>query len=501
MDRDNKKANENLDSQVAGGLAWSAGAKWLTQLITWGSVFVAARLLSPSDFGFAEMGGFIIIFTNLVAEFGIGTAVLQMPEMDERIVKQLHTVSVALCAAVFAFVIAVAPLVATFFSSFRLKYLIYLGSLSLFITGFQCIPQGLLQKDLDYRRLSMAEAAQALSQALVTIVCAVMGFGYWSLVTGSLTGKASSAFLTAYWKPISFATPNWSEIKAPLSLASHVMISRLAFAAYSLSDGIIVGRVFGQEILGFYRMAINLATVPVEKIGMLIMRVTGPLFARVQFDPALVRRYLLVISEAISLSTLPLTVGLAIVAPEVIAVFLGPKWLGATSALRWLAIFDILRLINTLTGQVLTSLRFTAFNMWMALLTSVVMPISFIVASHWGVGAVAASWTFLAPLTVGPSIVKLLRVSQLRYREYFGSYAHALLATVAMAVAVVTIRSWVLPEASKTVFKLTFEVLTGATVYCGTLLLTSRDRLLRYYRFIRDSRRNGPDLLVSDGIV
>ena len=238
MDRDNKKANENLDSQVAGGLAWSAGAKWLTQLITWGSVFVAARLLSPSDFGFAEMGGFIIIFTNLVAEFGIGTAVLQMPEMDERIVKQLHTVSVALCAAVFAFVIAVAPLVATFFSSFRLKYLIYLGSLSLFITGFQCIPQGLLQKDLDYRRLSMAEAAQALSQALVTIVCAVMGFGYWSLVTGSLTGKASSAFLTAYWKPISFATPNWSEIKAPLSLASHVMISRLAFAAYSLSDGI-----------------------------------------------------------------------------------------------------------------------------------------------------------------------------------------------------------------------------------------------------------------------
>ena len=59
-------------------------------------------------------------------------------------------------------------------------------------------------------------------------------------------------------------------------------MSRLAWTAYNQSDSIIVGRMLGESALGSYRVALNLASAPAEKIGTLVMRVTGPMFAKVQ---------------------------------------------------------------------------------------------------------------------------------------------------------------------------------------------------------------------------
>src|SRR6266540_2075467 len=90
--REGTVSHRKLDAALAGGLAWTAGAKWVTQLVTWISVLVAARLLSPSDFGVVEMAGIVGTLTIVLAEFGIGSAVLQMQELDQKILAQLNTV-------------------------------------------------------------------------------------------------------------------------------------------------------------------------------------------------------------------------------------------------------------------------------------------------------------------------------------------------------------------------------------------------------------------------
>ena len=70
--------HSKLDKAVFHGLAWTAGAKWLTQIATWASVCISARLLSPADFGLAGMAGAITNVANFLAEFGLGATVLQM---------------------------------------------------------------------------------------------------------------------------------------------------------------------------------------------------------------------------------------------------------------------------------------------------------------------------------------------------------------------------------------------------------------------------------------
>ena len=478
-----------LDQAVVHGLAWTAGAKWMTQLITWASVLAAARLLSPSDFGLVEMAAYFTAVTNLLAEFGISAAVLQMPELDRRVVAQLNTVSVVLCTVAFCCSVAGAPLVASFFRSEQLRLLVIITSVNLFITGFQAIPGGMLQRNMDYRRLSLAEAALALVQAVVTVGCALLGFGYWSLVAGMLAGKATSAVLTAWWNPFPFALPKWNEISAPLRLAWHVTVGRLAWVMYSQADGIIVGRTMGNAVLGTYRLALSLAGAPAEKISLLIMRVTGPLFANVQDDAVLVRRYLSIMTEFLALTVLPLTLGLAAVAPDAVVVILGPKWAEAVAPLRWLALFAGIRTMTTLIGQVLTSLRFTRFTMWTSLVSFVVMPVSFYLASRWGPGAVAASWIIMSPVTAGPLLVKVLKATRIGYREYLDLALPALMGSAIMVAAVLGIQLY-LPKNWPPAAGLTIQIIAGGAIYCGAMWLLFRERMLRYVRFGLTLRRN-----------
>ena len=210
--------HHKLDQAFVGGLAWTAGAKWVTQMVTWGSVLIAARLLSPADFGLMEMAGFVTILTNVLAEFGIGTAVVQMQELGRRELAQLNTLALLFNSAAFVIAALAAPWIAVFFRAEQLRVLVTVNSLGFFITAIQSIPLGLLQRDMDYRRLSLAEAAQAIVQAFVLVGSALGGLGYWSLLLGPMAGKATSALITLIWKPVPFAIPHWAEIKSRYTL-------------------------------------------------------------------------------------------------------------------------------------------------------------------------------------------------------------------------------------------------------------------------------------------
>jgi O-antigen/teichoic acid export membrane protein len=283
--------------------------------------------------------------------------------------------------------------------------------------------------------------------------------------------------------------PRWKEVAAPLRFGFEVAASRLVWSAYVQADAIVVGRMLGSSTLGSYRFAINLASVPAEKISALIMRVTGPLFARIQDDHKLVRRYFIVISESFGLAILPLGLGLAITAPDVVEALLGPKWIGAVRPMQYLALFMALRDIMALFSQILTAQRKTKFVLWISIVNFAVMPISFYFAARWGAGAVAAAWIVLTPVTFLPTAIELFRTIDCKLREYMSAMVPPLAASVAMAIVVLAIRAWLLPAAWPVRWRLAAEVAAGGVVYAALLLGVCRSTVLKYIRFFAELRK------------
>jgi len=482
---------QKLDRSFVGGLAWTAGAKSVTQLVTWASVLIAAKLLSPSDFGAVELAGFVTVLTNVLAEFGIGSAVLQMRDLDRRTLAQLNSVSLIFSTIAFIASCAITPLVAAFFRTDQLIPLMIVNNMAYFITGFQAVPMGLLERDMDYRKMSLSESASGIVQSVVTVGCALAGMGYWSLLAGPMAGKATTAGLIVFWKPLPFAVPRRAEVASAMHFGFKIALSRLAWTAYSQADTIIIGRVLGQSALGAYRMAISIASLPSDRISMMIMRVTGPLFARVQSDLILLRRYFLFISDALALVNFPLAFGLIVVAPDIVTI-LGPQWKAAIVPMQWLAAYMVLRTLSTLISQILISLHFASFTMWMSFFTVAVMPAAFYVAAHKDAGTVAMTWLLMSPVILLPPAVKLLRALSCSFREYLAVLSPAIIASAAMTLGVWAERQWLIPDTYPAVWRLMIQMITGGIIYGGILLLFYRPLMMRYFHFAMRLRSAEP---------
>jgi teichuronic acid exporter len=489
MNKDLSAEPGKLDKQFAGGVAWTAAAKWISQLVSWPSVIIAARILSPSDFGMVEMAGFYFTLTNVLAEFGIGTAILQLRELEEKTIQQMNTISLMFGVFACGLSLAVAPLIADFFHAPPLTLLVRVSSVAFIMIGLQAVPVGLLQRGMDYRKISLTEAIQAVIQAAATIAGALGGLGYWTLPIANLAGRLASLGMTWYWMPISFARPTGKAILEPMKFGMEIALQRMAWMLYLQSDAIVVGRTMGQSVLGMYRLAISLASAPADKVGMLVMRVTGPLFARIQDDLPLVRRYFLIMTEVLALALIPLVCGLVVVAAEAVRVVLGPNWAGAVVPLQWLAVFSVIRTLSSLGGQVLTALRLTRFNSWMVAVNVTVMPFTFLIASHWGAGVVAAGWVLMSPVTNLPSLLKLLKVVDCGKRRYLTALFPALIASAPMVGVLVAAKVWWIGHWSP-LSQLAVEIPLGGAIYGGVLLAFFRKRILHYVRFVLELRKS-----------
>jgi teichuronic acid exporter len=482
------EGSRDLNVKFAGGLAWTAGAKWATQALSWASVLAVARLLSRDDYGIGEIAGMFVGVTNTLAEFGVGTAVLHMPELSRRTLGQLHSFSMLLCSGIFGLSLLAAPAMAWFFHSNHVLFFAVTNT-GFLITGIQAVPLGLLQRDMDYRRMALLDALGALIQCVVTVVTAWIGWGYWALLAGPGTGKLAMAAVLCYWKQVPFCWPRWADIRKPVEMGRHVAVARVAAAAYANADGIVVGRTMGAGALGAYRMAMNLAAAPAEKVSSLIMRAATPLFANVMNDRPLVRHYYLIIVEMLSLAVTPIMLGLAIVAPQATRLILGAKWDAAIRPLQWLSLFMIVRVLGVVAEQVLVSQRLTRFTMRMSILNLAVMPVAFFAAARWrGTSGVAGAWIALSPITIVPMLVLLLRKIQLPYRQYGAALIPAVAGSAAMVAALFALNSH-LPVAWPAALRLSVQVAFGGAVYFGILLTFFRDRVLRYLNFVKGLRK------------
>ena len=108
-------------------------------------------------------------------------------------------------------------------------------------------------------------------------------------------------------------------------------------------DYLVVGRWLGSSSLGLYTRARKLMGAPASLLGGMLDDVLFPAMARVQDDlPRLGLAYRRGVS-LVALTMLPLSALLMVLAPEVIAVALGPQWLGAVVPFQILAVGLLLR--------------------------------------------------------------------------------------------------------------------------------------------------------------
>src|SRR5437016_13452897 len=92
-----------LEHTLVRAIAWTGAATWVAQFLSWVTTIYVARILSPGDYGLFAMATVYLGLVSLVSEFGIGSAVVVLREVEGRALAELNTISVIvgfLCFAV-----------------------------------------------------------------------------------------------------------------------------------------------------------------------------------------------------------------------------------------------------------------------------------------------------------------------------------------------------------------------------------------------------------------
>lgn len=479
------------DQSLAHSVAWNAIGDWGSQLLSWAAFLVVVRLVPPADFGIAAMAVLLLPYMNLVTAFGIPRAVVTMRDMTEDQLAQLNSVSLVISFACFALAVAVARPFAAFFHIPKLAPVVMIVSSSLVLVGVQGVPAAILAKQLRFRLLTLLGAASSVVSSAVTLILALTGFGYWALIFGNLAGALCRSLLILRAQPCRLALPRLDSIREPLRFGARVMVSMIASSSYSNLDNFVAGRTLGDAALGLYGAAWGLANLPVEKITTLVTTVLPSYLSTVQDQPAVLRSYLQKMTETIALATFPASIGLGLVAHDLVPIVFGNRWKGMAGPLAVLSFYAGFRSITALLPKFLVAVGDVSFVMWNDLAALILLPCAFYVGSRHGITGIAWGWVVAFPLVALVLYRRTFRILGLTFREYFSVLWPALEGTTAMVVLILLSRprltaGW--PGGRRVVF----EILLGACAYVATMALRHRDRMRMLMQLgTRLLRRNG----------
>lgn len=300
---------------------------------------------------------------------------------------------------------------------------------------------------------------------------AFAGWGVWALVAQSLVGNAVS--LACVWAVASERPRfHWSaaRLRELLRVAVPSLGASLLWIAGSRLFAIAIGAVLGRTALGHFSMAFRLIDVLQQLSLGVVNKIALPLLARRQADTAAMRAGFLMATERTALVVVPLFAGLAVAAPVLVPLVLGPAWQPTVGVLQVLAVSIILVGLTQFQAVVFTAVGRAHMNLAAPAVTILVTLPMVILAAPWGLEAATSSWLLRHAVTIPLVLAMNRRILGLAAADQLRGTVAPLLAGTAMALAVVLVDHAVLDRLAPWP-RLFGIVATGATVYAGTILL------------------------------
>lgn len=302
------------------------------------STIVLGRLLEPAAFGLAAMAMVLTGFFSTFGDLGLSQAIMRKGVVEPEEVSFLFWLNLLL-TAVWALLIAVAaPSAALLFGDAQVRDVLW-GCLPAFlITGAVLQHQALLQRRLRFAALAVVSISAALCGLAAGIAVAWMTRSVWAIVAAGLAQAVVSASLTlalARWRPGPFR-----RIAGAGELfrfgANASAFSLLNFASASL-PALLLGPVAGPSVLGQFNRAQALFALPLNNFLQPLAQAALPVMTRLRPTPQLYRQAYLQLVQRLSCALAPGAAVLAVLAPDLVRVLLGPGWNEAGLVLAILA--------------------------------------------------------------------------------------------------------------------------------------------------------------------
>lgn len=476
-----------LRNLAVSGIGWNSSAAASAVAIQIAQIAILARMLAPEDFGTMTS---VMVFIGLglvFADLGSSNAVVVSGKSSNDQLNSLFWLILLMGAFLFTLSVVVTPAICALSGKPELESPLRWTALIFPLAAPGQLFKALLQRELRFQSLAIAEVLPALAGTFAAVCAAFHSMGVFALVIGQLTNwlLKSAVYVFAgcvVWRPS--IRLSLSDAMEFAKFGMFQMAERAVNYLSSNVDYILVGQLLGSRILGVYSVVYQLVTVPLTRINPVFTSVAFPVMARQHADDTALRNGYLETIKLVAMIVFPLLLGLLASAPLFVQVVYGSGWNLAIPLIEILSILGILKSVSNPSGFILLvknrpDIGF-AWNTFVAIVNTFV----FWIAVQNGVFALAWSWVALTSVYSIANLWILSRMIELSWTRVIWVLARPALAGSGAGGATLAMRLVLQELPLSPAFALVCSVTSGAIAFVALVMWLDKPYLAQVRDFL-----------------
>lgn len=328
------------------GLRWVSIARLASEILVFGAAVVLARLIDPADFGRFAVALIVAALALGLTGEGLGSPLVQREDVRRAHLEVATLMSLLIGVAGTSITFGVGSL--PFFGEETGELLRLIAPVFL-LNAAAVVPTAMLQRRLDFRRLSLSEVVGLAVGTAATLALALAGLDAPALVLGVLVNRFVTLVILLVWAPPPL--PRWRP-EAGREIASFgtpAAASSLLGVSLKNVDYAIIAAKLGAAQVGFYYRGWQVGLEYQGKVSRIMQRVALPVYSRSQNLEHMgeVRRRIVRVHAA---GLFPLLGGMVVVAPELVPWLFGARWEPAVVPAQLLSLAGMFAVATTGMG-------------------------------------------------------------------------------------------------------------------------------------------------------
>jgi len=371
------KTDETLSQKVVKGGFWVFFLRIVNRGFSLIRLIILARILSPNDFGLMGIALLTMSILETFSQTGFQQALIQKKEDIKSYLNSAWTFLILRGFVLFFILYFIAPYAAIFFGAPEAKPIIRVIGFSILFQAFTNIGITYFKKELEFNKEFIYQLTGTLADFVVAVSAVLILKNVWALVFGLLASNVVRCFVSYFIHPyrpcFSF---DLGKAKELFGFGKWVLGSSILIFIGSHIDDISVGRLLGSAALGFYQMAYRISNMPATEITYVIESIAFPAYSKVQdCQVRLKQAYFRIMKLTIAIS-IPIAVGIFLLAPEFTQIFLGEKWMPMVLPMQLLAVAGLIKSVISTGSPLFTGSGYPNFEFYMQLIRGLIIIIA-----------------------------------------------------------------------------------------------------------------------------
>ena len=461
----------DLGRRVTAGAGWMIAFRTLDRTVGLASVAILARILSPEDFGIVGYATLVIGILELCAGTATDVELIRHRHADDAYYSAAWTMNVLRGLAIGALMLALVVPATAFFREPKLAAVMLTLAAIPAIRGLENVGVVEFRKHLRFDREFRYLMTSRVAGTLVTIALALALRSYWALATGMVLRAALAVALSYWFHPF---RPHWTLERVPeiFRFSRWMMLQTLAAGVQERLPALVIGRAWGSSALAYFNIGKEIADLSATEIRAPIRRALYPGLAQIADRRPRLAEVMVESTGMLALLSLPVPLGIALVASDFVPLFLGARWEPLIPVLQPLCIAGAISALSTNSSLALFALNRSHLTAVAATIRLLALAVLLAFATRHGTVAVAYALAAMSGIMLVADYTLSARVLHIDVSRLVAATWRPVAASLAMVVAVGLLRGAMPPASGMRghLASLALSAAVGATVYVASVL-------------------------------